>query len=245
MFCSRIRQSCLALLFAGGAVLAAVGAGAVDTAAGAASYYEEQIGSATLAALESADPGLPAALHVLEAEGGAEYRLVEGGGTQLEWEVHLELAERAHERVDAVYDLVLALPLPEEFSPAQWGIGAREGTEGNSVPLIYGGEKVVLKRNVALEKTWLPQLLSSGGLPDLGGSGYAFTLWDAVLRYDPSHGPSVQALASLRYATPAGVAAPDPDDVVFGAFLITWIPTLDAAVAPYAVRIDVRPPAGE
>ena len=105
------------------------------------------------------------------------------------------MEERNHERVDAVYDLVLALPMPASsdgmaaFETEQWRIEAREGSRGASVALIYSGEKLTLKRNVALERTWLPSLLASpDGLPDLTGTGNVYTLWDAVIRYDPTYG---------------------------------------------------------
>jgi hypothetical protein len=132
------------------------------------------------------------------------------------------------------------------FQTSQIGLEAREGPPGDSVALVYGGEKVVLKRNVALERAWLPVLSgASEGLPDLAGTGYAFTLWDAVLRYDPGRGPTLQAHARLLYETPSGVFAPDPGDVRNAVFVISWIPTLDPSVPPFAIRIDVvEPPAG-
>ncbi len=59
-----------------------------------------------------ADQSLPEALHVVDAAGGVDFRIVETVGGETTWEVTLEVAERNHERVDAVYDLVLALLLP-------------------------------------------------------------------------------------------------------------------------------------
>lgn len=215
-------------------------------------YYQELIGSGDLADLERPAGGLPTSLHVVEAAGGVEYRLlgVEAGTTT--WEAFLEVEERNHERVDAVYDLVLALPLPAgndgsaAFESDQWGIKAREGAPGSSVALIYGGEKLTLKRNVALERSWLPVLEGTpDGLPDLSGTGYKFTLWDTVLRYDPGYGDRVQGLASLTYETGAEVVAPDPEDQRNAGYVITWIPTLDPSVPPFTIRLDVRPPAVE
>lgn len=219
------------------------------SSAASQTYYQQLVGGGTLADLESSQGGLPEALHVVDAAGGVDYQIVEtvGGGTT--WEVTLEVAERNHERVDAVYDLVLALPLPAgadgsaAYEASQWGITAREGTMGASVAFIYGGEKVMLKRNVALERTWLPTLRGApGGLPDISDTGYVYTLWDAVLRYDPGHGDRLQGLATFRYLTGAEVMAPDPDDERNAAFVITWIPTLDPSVPPFTIQLDLRPP---
>jgi hypothetical protein len=164
----------------------------------------------------------------------------------------MEVEERNHERVDAVYDLVLALPVPARydgiaaFETRQWGIKAREGAPGASVALIYGGEKVTLKRNVALERAWLPTLQGSpDGLPDLSGTGYMFTLWDTVLRYDPGYGDRLQGLATFTYETGSEVLAPDPRDERNAAYVITWIPTLDPSVPPFTIRLDVRPPTAD
>lgn len=225
-------------------------AAAVDgNAAAPQTYYEQLLDGGTLADVESSQGGLPEALHVVDAAGGVDYQMVETVGGETTWEVTLEVAERNHERVDAVYDLVLALPLPAgadgsaAYEASQWGITAREGTKDASVAFIYGGEKVVLKRNVALERTWLPTLRGAPeGLPDLSGSGYVYTLWDAVLRYDPGHGDRLQGLATFRYLTGAEVMAPDPDDERNAAFVITWIPTLDPSVPPFTIQLDLRPP---
>jgi hypothetical protein len=231
------------VLLAAGAVLRAQSALAIDTMAPSPTYYEQELAGGTLADMESSTGGLPAELYVLDAAGGVEYREMQTDGNETHWVVHLELAERAHERVDAVYDLVLALPLPETFAAKQWGITVQEGSEGKSVPFVYGSEKVTLKRNVGLEKSWLPALVGGpNGLPDLSGTGYVLTLWDAILRYDPGRGPNLQAIASFPYAAPVGVAAPDPADESFAAYLITWIPTLSPTVRPYTIRLDVLPP---
>ena len=226
-------------------------AAAIDSTgpAPAPTFYEEVVGGASVEAVGSMKGGLPSGLSVLEAEGGVEYDPLESGAEGIDWQVSLQLAPRRHERVDAVYDLVLALPLPVDdagasaFTPQQWGIIPREGSATSSVPLVYGGEKLVLKRNVGLERAWLPMLAgATDGLPDLSGTGHQFTLWDAIVRYDPGFGDLVQGFATLRYRTASGVGAPDPGDERMVAFLIVWIPELDPAVKPYAVRLDVRAP---
>jgi len=215
----------------------------------APTFYEEVVGGTSVEAVGPTAGGLPGGLSVFGAEGGVEYESLASGDGGIDWQVSLELAPRNHERVDAVYDLVLALPLPVDsagasaFRPQQWGIIPREGSVTSSVPLVYGGEKLVLKRNVGLERAWLPMLAgATDGLPDLSGTGHQFTLWDAIVRYDPGFGDLVQGFATLRYRTASGVGAPDPGDERMVAFLIVWIPELDPAVKPYAVRLDVRAP---
>jgi hypothetical protein len=219
------------------------------SAAASSTYYEQLLAGGSLADLESSQGGLPQALHVVDAAGGVDFQLLETAVGVATWEVTLEVAERSHERVDAVYDLVLALPLPAAadggaaFEAKQWGITAREGSKDASVAFIYGGEKVKLKRNVALERTWLPLLVGArDGLPDISDTGYVHTLWDAVLRYDPGYGDRLQGLATLRYQTGAEVMAPDPEDERNAAYVITWIPTLDPSVPPFTIRLDIRPP---
>jgi hypothetical protein len=254
---SRLKWTRVGFFLAGAMALALPpGAAAVDGGAAAprgsttetSSYYEglvgsdsdAQVGSAAVmegAAVEGAAAGLPSALHVVEGAGGVAYRPLAAGRV----EVRLELAERPHERVDAVYDLVLALALPVGAAP-DWRIVAREGTERASVPLVYGGEKVMLKRNRSLEKAWLPVLVgAAAGLPDLAGTGYAWTLWDTILRYDPAAGATLQGFATLGYEADPGVGAPDPEDPRHGAYLITWIPSLDPSVPPFTVRLDAIP----
>jgi len=215
-------------------------------------YYEGVVGSGDVAAVENQAGGLPTSLHVVEAAGGVEYRVLSETADSTTWEVSLEVEERNHERVDAVYDLVLALPLPASrdgiaaFETEQWGVEAQESIRGGSVAFIYGGEKVTLKRNVALERAWLPSLHASpDALPDLSGTGYKYTLWDTVLRYDPGYGDRLQGAASLTYETGAEVMAPDPEDGRNAAYVITWIPTLDPSVPPFTIRLDVRPPSAE
>ncbi len=181
--------------------LAPAPAASIDgSAAAEPTYYEELTGSGGVAGLESQAGGLPSALHVVEAHGGVEYRMLSQEAEGTTWEVSLEVEERNHERVDAVYDLVLALPMPASsdgmaaYATEQWRIEAREGSRGASVALIYSGEKLTLKRNVALERAWLPSLQGSpDGLPDLTGTGNVYTLWDAVIRYDPTTGTDSRA----------------------------------------------------
>jgi hypothetical protein len=239
-----VAGSVLAPLVADPALAADGGPGSV-----APSYYEEVAAGSGPAAGSSGAAGLPAALSVVDAEGGVAYDVLASDAEGTSWQVTLELAGRRHERVDAVYDLVLALPLPADgagaaaFTPEQWGITPREGSPRASVPLIYSGEKLVLRRNVGLERAWLPQLAGAAdGLPDLAGTGYRFTLWDAIVRYDAGFGDRVQGVATLRYRTAGGVGAPDPADARLAAFLIVWIPELDPTVKPYTVRLDVRSP---
>lgn len=227
-------------------VLAVDGIGSAPPPAQSETYYESVVGTGSLEDLETADGGLPAALEIIDADGTVAYTELSSDPDEIEWQLLVEVAERDHERVDAVYDLVVALPLPVTaqgkagFKPSQFGIGAREGGPANSVAFVYGGNKVVLKRNVGLERTWLPDLSGApDGLPDLAGTGYAFTLWDAVVRYDPGHGPRVQGHGTLRYTSDPGVVAPDPADSRFAAYVITWIPMLDPTIKPFTIRLDV------
>jgi hypothetical protein len=211
----------------------------------AASYYEQVLAASSpedAVSSRSAPAGLPPSLYVVEAAGRVEYARTGGGA----WQVRVEVAERPHERVDAVYDLVLALPLPTGFRSRQWRIPVREGARGASVPVVYAGEAVGLKRNAALEASWLPLLVAApDGLPDLTGSGYAWTLWDTIVRYDATAGSTVQGFGRLDYEVDASVAAPDPGDPRNAAYVITWVPTLDAAVPPFALRLDVVEPGEE
>jgi hypothetical protein len=204
---------------------------------GETSYYEQTADAEALTAATAdgaASGGLPTSLFVLEAEGAVQYRSL-GGGV---FEVSIELAERPHERVDAVYDLVLALPLPVGSSARAWRIEPKLSPLPKAEPVSYGGEKIVLKRNVPLEKAWLPLLAGAdGGLPDLSASGYAWTLWDTIVRYDASAGATLQAFATFRFVA-NGAAAPDAADPDNAAYVITWIPTLDD-VPPFTLRLDV------
>jgi len=211
-------------------------------ASDAPSYYQEAVeqgGSARAASLDAGAPaGLPSSLYVVPAKGSISYR-DHGDG---DWTVSVTMAERPHEKLDAVYDLVLALPLPLAAQAKTWRIPVRQGIPSRSVPAIYAGEKIALKRNTPLETTWLPVLLASSALPDLSDSGYGWTLWDTIVRYDASAGSTVQGFGSLDYTAGGAVAALDPDDPRSAAYVITWVPTLDAAVPPFTIRLDVVAP---
>ena len=228
------------------------GGGGQQASAPPTTYYEDVLGGASAQAFASAEPGLPSELHVVQGSATVEYRVVDDDGETTTWDVVLKGFNRPHERVDAVYDLILALPLPADaagagaFQAQGRGIVLREGSEASSVPFIYGGEKLVLKRNVGLEKSLLPALLSGGSeagkLPALADTGYRYTLWDAIVLYDASHDDSVQGWARLRYETDSYASAPDAGDARLAAYAIAWIPSLPAGVPPFAVRIDVVDP---
>jgi hypothetical protein len=222
------------------------------SSAAGATYYESVVGSSSASQLASPAPAVPGALQVVDADATAQFAPLAVTGDQREWQLRIDGFSRNHERVDAVYDMVLVLPLPagadgrDAFQPLQRGVTVEEGTQDKSVPLIYGGEKIVLKRNVGLEKMLLPGLVGSGrgsaGLPDLAGSGYHWTAWDTIVPRDDAYGDTIQARARLRYRTSAAVLPPDAGDPRLAAYLITWIPALPASIPPYAVRIDVCPP---
>lgn len=212
-----------------------------------ATYYETVVDGATVQSLSTADPTLPTELVIDHATAVATYRPIAQTATSIEWQLRIEGFERRHERVDGIYDMVLVVPLPaaqgrDAFEATKRGFFVEEGGADASVPLIYGGEKVVLKRNVGIEKSLLPQLSGHDGLPDLAGSGYRWTAWDTVMQRDDSHQDVVQARGHLEYTTALGVAAPDPNDARLAAYLITWIPGLPANIAPFSVRMDVAPP---
>jgi hypothetical protein len=202
-------------------------------------YYElavdeQLVSSAEATADGAASGGLPSSLYVVEAAGGVVYRPLGKGA----WEVAVDVAERPHERVDAVYDLVLALPLPLGSKAKDWRIEPKV-SGASAATLVYDGAPIVLKRNVPLESAWLPLLVGApGGLPDLSGSGYAWTFFDTIVRYDPSAGATVQAHGTFTYQVDPRVGAPDPANPDHAAYVITWIPTLEA-VAPFAIRLDV------
>jgi hypothetical protein len=233
-------------------VAASDGGSSSDPDAG--TYLVRTLNGASAEALETTDAGVPTALHVEDGLAIAEYRRRPRADGRAGWDLRISGFERNHERIDAVYDIVLVLPLPVDasgrpaFETRQHAITPREGTEDASVPLIYGGEKVTLKRNVSLEKTFLPGLVgdpAKGRLPSLAGTGYAYTLWDTIVAFDEGFGARVQGWGSFRYDTNAKVPPPDPADPALAAYLITWIPSLRADVRPFALRIDVRPPALE
>jgi hypothetical protein len=184
--------------------------------------------------------GLPTAHDVVEAAGGVEDRSTSAG----RWEAEVRVAERPHERLDAVYDLVLALPLPAGSGSDVWRMAVREGSRGASAAAVYAGEKVTLKRNAPLEASWLPLLVGApDGLPDLEGSGYEWTFWDTIVRYDASAGPTLQGFATVRYAADPSLAAPDPEDPRNAAYVITWIPW--APRFRRTLRLDVAAPRGD
>jgi hypothetical protein len=234
---SGVLLSMAAALLAAGPSLSLDGGGFV--AQGGATYYELTTDQQTMAGAEttkdgSASGGLPTSLYVVDAEGGVSYRDLGDGA----WEVSVEVAERPHERVDAVYDLVLALPLPIGSKAKTWRIAAKPSS-ASSTAIVYGGEAIVLKRNVPLEQAWLPLIAGApGGLPDLSRTGYAWTFWDAIVRYDAVAGATVQAYGTFRYQADPRVVAPDAENPDNAAYVITWIPTLEA-VPPFAIRLDV------
>jgi hypothetical protein len=207
------------------------------------SYYEAAVetssldASASMATTLSAETdsgGLPTSLHTIGAEGSTTYRDLGYG----RWRVDVAIARRPHEQVDAVYDLVLALPLPVGATASDWRIYPRTGLSSRSKPLVYGGETVVLKRNVPLESSWLPLLVGAPeGLPDLSRSGYVWTLWDSIVRYDAAAGATLEAYGTFRYSADLRAVAPNAGNPDNAAYVITWIPTL--GVPPFAIRLDV------
>lgn len=228
-------------LLAAAVLLTAAPTLAVDGASIApeTTYYESAVEAEALAtsaatADGASSGGLPGSLHTIDAAGGVLYTDLGDGS----WQLSVEVGERPHERVDAVYDLVLALPLPVGSRASSWRIQPKV-SRTNSAPIVYGGETLVLKRNVPLEQAWLPLLAGApGGLPDLSRTGYAWTFFDAIVRYDPAAGATVQAYGTFRYRADARAVAPDAENPDNAAYLITWIPTLEA-VPPFAIRLDV------
>ncbi len=211
-------------------------------------YYEEKLATTDASALSSPSAALPDRLHVSSSAASLQYRQIAADATSSSWEVSVVDFARRHERVDALYDMILVLPLPagadggDAFQALDRAVAVWEGSAEKAIPLIYGGEKIVLKRNVALEKTLLPLISATGGeadrLPSLDGTGYRYTIWDTVATRDAGHAATVQGSATLRYATDPGVRAPSVDGRL-AAWWITWIPALPAEVEPYAVRIDL------
>lgn len=223
------------------------GGGSAPLMAPSPTYYESVVGGASVASLSSPDPTLPSALAIDEATARTSYQAVPTKDG-IDWTLRIEGFDRRHEQVDAVYDMVLVAALPvdangaDAFQATQRGFFVEEGTAGATVPLIYGGEKIVLKRNVAIEKTLLPQVSGPNGLPDLAGTGYRWTAWDTIVQRDAAHESVVRANGHLSYSTATGISAPDSDDARMAAYLITWIPGLPPEVAPFSVRMDVVPP---
>lgn len=206
-------------------------------------YYQAVVGSQPASALASAAPELPSALHIEDSGAAASYVPLGDG----RWELRITDFRRNHERVDAIYDMVLVLALPagpdggDGFTTTERGVHVEEGPADRPVALVYGGEKVVLKRNVGLEKGLLARLVGTGRgqIPPLEGSGYRWTAWNAIVARDAGFGDFVQARAVLRYEA-REAAAPDASDPRLAAYLITWVPSLPATVPPYAVRIAVK-----
>ncbi|HME71607.1 MAG TPA: hypothetical protein VKM54_17305 [Myxococcota bacterium] len=231
--------------------LAAPAAAADGSMAVRLTYYQQIVGSQPVAALESASPGLPTNLAIDNSSATVEYRHTAQPDGSVRWDVLVQGFQRNHERVNAVYDMVFVLPLPvapsgaAAFTPLDSAIVPQVGTQTASQPLLYGGEEIVLKRNVGLEKSLLPGLVgdpSQGKLPSLAGTGYGYTLWDAIVQYDPSYGPTIQGWASFHYATATTISPPVPSDARMKAYLITWIPTLNSNIPTYAVRMAVQNP---
>ena len=222
------------------------------TAAATPTYYESAVGSSTVSQLASPAPAVPSTLQVADSDASLQFTPLAAASDHCDWQLHIEGFQRNHERVDAVYDMVLVVPLPvgatgrDAFQPLQRGVDVAEGTLDRSAPLIYGGERVLLKRNVGLEKMLLPGLVGSSrgstGLPDLSGSGYQWTAWDTIVERDADYGATIQARAALNYRTAPCVSPPDPGDPRLAAYVITWIPALPAGVPPYAVRIGLASP---
>jgi hypothetical protein len=248
------KSSLLLAVLAVGSLTVAGPARAVDSAALSSSptYYEEVAGSVPPEQFNSTAQGLPTALGMTDSTARVEYSVLSEESSQREWKISIRDLFRKHERIDAVYQMVLILPLPEDgegrdaFRTVEFGLTPREGAESASVPLIYGGEKIVLKRNRSLERALLPGLVEPGGgpgkLPALDGTGYGYRAWDTIVRYDPGYGDTVQLFLDVRYSTATDVAAPDPADDRLKAYVVTWIPSLDPSVPPFALRMDVSDP---
>jgi hypothetical protein len=236
------------------AVRVAPPAGATNGAAAAAAsptYYQQMTGSQPLSAVESASPGVPTVLAIDNSTATVEYLPAPQPDGSILWDVFVQGFQRNTERVNAVYDMVFVLPLPitasgtANFSPVDSAIIAQTGSPSAPVPLLYGGEKIVLKHNVGLEKTLLPGLVgnpSHGKLPSLAGTGYGYTLWDMIVQYDSGYGPTIEGWASFHYATSSAVSAPAASDSRMKAYLITWIPALNSNIPAYAVRMAVQNP---
>ena len=217
-----------------------------ESATAEPTYYESLLAATGPEDFESTEPGLASRLALHDSSATASY--VSGPGKD-SWTLKLRGLDRPHERVDAVYQMIAVLPLPvgadrePAFQTQKIGISVREGSERSSVPLIYGGEKIVLKRNVALEKSLLPGLIGEAyegdKLPSLEGTGYDYTLWDTIVRHDASHGDTLQVLADVRYSTIGPVAPPDAGDERLKAYVLTWIPGMDPRHPIFAIRIDV------
>jgi hypothetical protein len=215
-------------------------------------YYEEVATEIAPSEFSSTATRLPSAVNLTDSSATATYSVVSDDGNRVGWNVAIRGLIRKHERIDVVYQMVLVLPLPVDgdgksaFKASTWTLAPREGAPGASVPLMYGGEKVALKRNRSLERTLLPNLVGQPGVegkgPSLEGPGYDYTLWDTIIRYDPEYGDTVQLFMDVGYSADAEIAPPDARDDRLKLYVVTWIPSLDPTVPPFALRIDVVDP---
>lgn len=213
-------------------------------------YYELVLAGRPVETLASRAAELPTRLAVVDDhETRATYRASENGSEQV-WTVVVDGYHKKHERIDAVYQMVIVLPLPvdsqgsDAFTPEEWALRPQKGPEPEAEPVYYHGEPLVYRRAPTLERLWLPLLVGPGPghLPPLGDTSYQWTMWDTVVLFDPEHGPEVKGSLRFSYATPHDTPAPDPADDRFAIYLITWIPTLDAVIAPLALRARVQAP---
>lgn len=214
------------------------------------SYYDDVLGSESLEAFESSQPGLPTALAVdIAEEVLVEYRSTSDEDV-LKWELAVDGFRRPHASVVAVYQVVLIVPLPAGdegqplWRPLTRAMRPRVSLDPDAPPVLYRGSPVRFRRNVALEKTWLPELVGTdeGQLPALSGTGYQWTLWDTLLLHDPEHGDEVAGSLQFYYETPKSVAGPDASDQRLGVYLVSWIPKLTHEIAPLAIRASLSPP---
>ena len=215
-------------------------------------YYESVQASVSAEQMSSTQVGTPTGLYFSDSTATVTY--VKGaaadGSGQVTWTAQVRGLSRPHERVDAVYQMIAVIPLPVDvegrplFTRRSVKIEARAGAREDSEPLVYAGETVILKRNITLEKTLLPGLIGPSGsddkLPSLDGTGYAYTLWDTIISYDPKYGDTVEVFADVSYKTDDWVAGPDGDDERLKAYVITWIPGADPGVYPFAIRMDIE-----
>ncbi|HKE09930.1 MAG TPA: hypothetical protein VKE73_00020 [Myxococcota bacterium] len=245
------RSAAIATLVGSALGLAPSGGASDGTAAVRTTYYQQMSGSQPMSALESSSPGVPTALAIDNCSATVEYLPAAQPDGSLLWDVLIQGFQRNTERVSAVYDMVFVLPLPftpsggAAFTLVDSAIIPQTGSPSAPAPLLYGGEQIVLKRNVGLEKTLLPGLIGNpnlGKLPSLTRTGYGYTLWDAIVQYDPSYGPTLQGWASFHYTTSSAVSAPVASDSRMKAYLITWIPALNSNIPAYAVRMAVQNP---
>jgi len=231
----------------------AMDGGTIAAASGSdATYYESVQASVGAEAMSSTEVGTPTGLHFSDSTATVTYvkGAAAGGNGQVSWTAQVRGLSRPHERVDAVYQMIAVIPLPVDargrplYTRRSMKLEARAGTPEDSEPLVYSGETVILKRNSTLEKTLLPGLIGAFGsddkLPSLDGTGYAYTLWDTIISYDPKYGDTVEVFADVSYKADELVAGPDGDDERLKAYVITWIPGADPGLHPFAIRIDIE-----